>query len=173
MYQLFYRHQLRQHQLNKQIHWYSSRTTIPRISSTAWPTARRRWTHGHQPTKDLNHQLPSQDQPCWASWGEICWTTLPRRATNGIVEKPFTEFIWGKHLASLDWKHSFSVGYLDRFLGIVEKPFTEFVWGEHLASLDWNTLAIPHYRIQYFKYNNIIVWDKTSRLDLIFKTNLV
>ena len=70
-------------------------------------------------------------------------------------------------------QHLVTVGYLDRFCGILEKPFTDFVWGEHLASLDWDTLAIPHHRIQYFKYNNIMVWNKISKLDLIFKPKVI
>ena len=61
----------------------------------------------------------------------------------------------------------FKVGYLDRFKGIQEKLFTDFSW-EDIASVDdYEVLAIPKHRIQYFKYKNIIVWDKTRRLDKV------
>lgn len=60
-----------------------------------------------------------------------------------------------------------SVGYVDRFLGVVEEPFTSFCW-EDIASQDWDTLAIPQHRIQFFKYKTDKVWDKTSRLDIVF-----
>ncbi len=61
----------------------------------------------------------------------------------------------------------FCVGYLDRFVGIIEKPFTAFTW-EDLATLAPNVLAVPEHRIQYFKYLDEIVWDKTKQLDNVF-----
>ena len=61
----------------------------------------------------------------------------------------------------------FTVGYLDRFLGIVENLFTSFDW-EDVTSVDPAILAIPKHRIQYFKYNNEVVWDKSKRLDCVF-----
>ena len=62
----------------------------------------------------------------------------------------------------------FVVGYLDRFLGVLEQPFTAFSW-EDLASVDdFEVLAVPQHRIQYFKYRGEKVWDKASRLDLVF-----
>ena len=61
----------------------------------------------------------------------------------------------------------FTVGYLDRFLGIVENLFSSFDW-EDVTSVDPAILAIPKHRIQYFKYNNEVVWDKSKRLDCVF-----
>ena len=61
----------------------------------------------------------------------------------------------------------FTVGYLDRFKGIVENNFTAFSW-EDLSAVDYTVLAIPQHRIQYFKYHDIIVWDKKDRLDNVF-----
>ncbi|XP_045117558.1 leukocyte receptor cluster member 9-like [Portunus trituberculatus] len=64
-------------------------------------------------------------------------------------------------------KEHFTIGYLDRFTGVVEKPFTAFTW-EHLSMVDLDQLAIPQHRIQYYKYKNVKVWDKSERLDLVF-----
>ncbi|XP_060636428.2 leukocyte receptor cluster member 9 [Anolis sagrei] len=62
---------------------------------------------------------------------------------------------------------SFSIGYLDRFLGVVEQPFTAFSW-EDLASAGPGVLAIPKHRIHYFKYGTRVVWDKVTRTDDVF-----
>lgn len=64
-------------------------------------------------------------------------------------------------------QEKFTVGYIDRFDGIVEKPFTSLDWQDP-AIVDNHTLALPKHRIQYFKYNNRKVWDKTTRKDIIF-----
>ncbi|OWF55848.1 uncharacterized protein LOC110454544 [Mizuhopecten yessoensis] len=61
----------------------------------------------------------------------------------------------------------FIVGYIDRFKGIQEKYFTSFSW-EDIATVDYTVLAIPKHRIQYFKYRDIIIWDKNARLDNVF-----
>ena len=62
----------------------------------------------------------------------------------------------------------FTVGYIDRFKGVLEQPFTAFCW-EDLASVDdYEVLAIPQHRIQYFKYSGSKVWEKATRLDVIF-----
>lgn len=61
----------------------------------------------------------------------------------------------------------FIVGYLDRFIGIMEQSFTSFYW-EDISGVDHRTLAIPRHRIQYFKYKDEVVWDKTQRLDNVF-----
>ena len=61
----------------------------------------------------------------------------------------------------------FTVGYLDRFVGIVENSFNSFDW-EDVTSVDPNILAIPKHRIQYFKFNDEVVWDKNKRLDCVF-----
>jgi hypothetical protein len=85
----------------------------------------------------------------------------------------------------------FTIGYLDRFTGIVEDPFTKFSnWCDLVinfprysmlhnfllcvfsvsikASADYEALAIPQHRIEYFKYRDTKVWDKKTRLDLVF-----
>lgn len=91
----------------------------------------------------------------------------------------------------------FTIGYLDRFAGVVvsvcfsfphfylvinfsfvfhfpnisqEDPFEKFSHWCDLASVceEDEVLAIPQHRIQYFKYRDTKVWDKNSRLDLIF-----
>lgn len=71
--------------------------------------------------------------------------------------------IWDPDLQS----ECFSIGYLDRFVGIIERPFSEFSW-EDLATADMDVLAIPKHRIQYFKYKNIVVWDKNLELDKVY-----
>ena len=45
--------------------------------------------------------------------------------------------------------------------------FTSFSW-EDIASVDKIVLAIPKHRIQYFKYKDVKVWDKASRLENVF-----
>jgi uncharacterized protein (UPF0248 family) len=65
----------------------------------------------------------------------------------------------------------FRVGYIDRFLGLQEKAFNEFDFKVDLSTISdrhSSVLAIPKHRIQYFKYNNEIVWDKDTRTDVIF-----
>jgi len=61
----------------------------------------------------------------------------------------------------------FIVGYKDRFRGLLEDKFHNFTW-EDLASLDWDTQAITQHSIQYFKYKTEKVWEKATRLDLVF-----
>ena len=64
-------------------------------------------------------------------------------------------------------EESFTVGYLDRFLGLQEEHFSTFSW-EDLAGADYDVLAIPQHRIQYFKYKTHKVWQKSNRMDLVF-----
>ena len=64
-------------------------------------------------------------------------------------------------------QEKFTVGYIDRFDGIVEKPFTSLDWNDP-AVVDNFSLALPKHRIQYFKYKNRKVWDKTTRKDFVF-----
>jgi len=64
-------------------------------------------------------------------------------------------------------RDEFLVGYLDRIDGLKEKYFNAFSW-EDIASVDYTVLAIPKHRIQYFKYKDVIVWDKRCRLDNVF-----
>jgi len=71
--------------------------------------------------------------------------------------------LWDKSLPT----DSFTIGYLDRFRGILEKPFSEFSW-EDIASVDFDVFTVPQHRIQYFKYQDVIVWDKRNRIDNVF-----
>ncbi|CAF1133914.1 unnamed protein product [Rotaria magnacalcarata] len=68
-------------------------------------------------------------------------------------------------------KRLFRVGYVDRFLGMQEKSFDDFDFKVDLSTVSdrhSSILAIPKHRIQYFKYNNEIIWDKETRTDLMF-----
>lgn len=85
---------------------------------------------------------------------------LPPMKTAGDV---ISRIMWDEGIPT----DCFHVGYEDRFIGIVERQFTDFSW-EDLASVDYDTLAIPHHRIQYFKYKTLIVWEKSKRLDNVF-----
>ena len=49
---------------------------------------------------------------------------------------------------------AYEIGHLDRFLGILETSLKEF-----------NKLDIPKHRIQFFKRNGKIVWDRRDRTD--------
>ena len=71
---------------------------------------------------------------------------------------------WDNSLNSDD----FIVGYIDRFRGILEKPFSDFAWKD-MAEIDYiEDFGVPQHRIQYFKWNSIIVWNKEARVDYIF-----
>ena len=74
-----------------------------------------------------------------------------------------SRILWDPDLPSED----FIVGYLDRFIGIQEKPFKEFSW-EDISTVGANVLAVPKHRIQYFKYKDVIVWDKRNQIDNFF-----
>ncbi|CAG9334441.1 unnamed protein product [Blepharisma stoltei] len=55
------------------------------------------------------------------------------------------------------WNPSeFVIGYTDRFLGILE-----------LSAIEFSQSEIIKHRIQYFKRNGEIVWDRRTRLDLM------
>ncbi|CAF4003120.1 unnamed protein product [Adineta steineri] len=79
-------------------------------------------------------------------------------------------------ISRIEWdtrldKRYFRVGYIDRFLGLQEKSFNDFDFQVDLSTVSdrhSNVLAIPKHRIQYFKYNNEIIWDKETRTDLVF-----
>ncbi|XP_072167718.1 leukocyte receptor cluster member 9-like [Diadema setosum] len=83
----------------------------------------------------------------------------PMKTASDVISR----IQWDKQLNP----EHFVVGYLDRFIGVVEQPFSMFSW-EDIASVDYHTLAIPRHRIQYFKYKDEVVWDKTKRLDNVF-----
>lgn len=50
------------------------------------------------------------------------------------------------------------IGYIDRMRGLVEMPFNEFTPGGR----------VPWDRIQYFRMGEQRIWDRESRMDLIF-----
>jgi len=75
---------------------------------------------------------------------------------------------WDESLIS----DEFTVGYIDRFRGILEKPFSDFTWKD-VVEIDYyfgDEFGIPQHRIQYFKWKNIIVWNKETRVDYVFGT---
>ena len=53
-----------------------------------------------------------------------------------------------------------------------EEPFDRFSHWGNLSSVavgtEENILAIPQHRIHYFKYRDTKIWDRGSRLDLVF-----
>lgn len=86
-----------------------------------------------------------------------------KKTSMKTSEDVIKRIMWDSNLEA----DSFKVGYLDRFVGLVEQNFSTFCW-EDLASVDYTVLAIPKHRIQYFKYKDLIVWDKTKRMDNVF-----
>ncbi|ESP02496.1 hypothetical protein LOTGIDRAFT_138311 [Lottia gigantea] len=83
----------------------------------------------------------------------------PMKTADDVIKR----IQWDSDLPQGD----FLIGYQDRFEGIKEKYFSAFSW-EDIASVDYDELAIPKHRIEYFKYKELKVWDKLSRLDNIF-----
>jgi len=51
----------------------------------------------------------------------------------------------------------FVIGFEDRFDGIIENAFNEF-----------DTSNIPFHRIRYFKFKGTIVYDRVTRIDILF-----
>ena len=98
-------------------------------------------------------------------------SNTPKGGEQELTKKPSMKtatdvihrILWDDALPTED----FVIGYLDRFIGIIEKPFGAFSW-EDIASVDLNVLAVPKHRIQYFKFQGVIVWDKSKRLDNMF-----
>lgn len=88
---------------------------------------------------------------------------LPMKTADDVISR----IEWDERLD----KRFFRVGYIDRFLGLQEKSFLDFDFQIDLSTISdrhSNVLAIPKHRIQYFKYNNEIIWDKDTRTDLMF-----
>ncbi|GFO43898.1 leukocyte receptor cluster member 9-like [Plakobranchus ocellatus] len=83
----------------------------------------------------------------------------PMKTASDVVNR----IIWDDGLE----KDDFIVGYFDRFRGLMERSFSAFSW-EDLASVDYDVLAVPKHRIQYFKYKDVKVWDKSRRVDNVF-----
>ncbi|VEL25305.1 unnamed protein product [Protopolystoma xenopodis] len=86
-----------------------------------------------------------------------------KKSSMKTAEQVINRILWDEKIPQAE----ITIGYLDRFLGIVEKPFASFSW-EPLDSIDYYTFAVPKHRIQYFKYKNLIIWDKRKRLDKVF-----
>ena len=90
-----------------------------------------------------------------------------KKCSMKTAEDVISRIEWDDQLDS----RYFRVGYVDRFIGLQEKPFTDFDFKVDLSTVSdrhSKVLAIPKHRIQYFKYNNEIVWDKETRTDLMF-----
>ncbi|CAF2831399.1 unnamed protein product [Rotaria sp. Silwood2] len=90
-----------------------------------------------------------------------------KRSSMKTAEDVISRIEWDDRLD----KRFFRVGYIDRFLGLQEKSFNDFDFQVDLSTVSdrhSNILAIPKHRIQYFKYNSEIVWDKETRTDLMF-----
>lgn len=90
-----------------------------------------------------------------------------KRSSMKTAEDVISRIEWDDRLD----KRYFRVGYLDRFLGLQEKSFNDFDFKVDLSTVSdrhSTVLAIPKHRIQYFKYDNEIVWDKDTRTDLVF-----
>ncbi|XP_074646563.1 uncharacterized protein LOC141902640 [Tubulanus polymorphus] len=90
-------------------------------------------------------------------------TTAEKKPPMKTATDVISRILWDENLPT----DEFTVGYIDRFVGLVEKPFSAFSW-EDIASVDYTVLAIPKHRIEYFKYKNLKVWDKNSRMDNVF-----
>ena len=45
---------------------------------------------------------------------------------------------------------------MDRFVGIMECSLETYDIGD-----------IPEHRIYYFKYDNVLIWDRNSKIDLV------
>lgn len=64
-------------------------------------------------------------------------------------------------ISRIKWDDSYdekllTIGYLDRFVGVLRCNLEEFEVGD-----------IPYHRIVFLEYDNILVWDRESKLDLI------
>lgn len=84
----------------------------------------------------------------------------PLRTAAAVIQR----IRWDPRLDPAD----FAVGYADRFLGVREEPFAAFCWDEPLAALGPGVLAVPQHRVRYFRFRGRVVWDRASRLDLVF-----
>ena len=76
-------------------------------------------------------------------------------------------FQWG---AVADAASRVAVGFVDRLAagGVSERPLAAFeCWGEAVCSVGEEALAIPQHRIQYFKFDGEVVWEKATGLDLV------
>uniref|UniRef100_A0A914XIY5 Uncharacterized protein n=1 Tax=Plectus sambesii TaxID=2011161 RepID=A0A914XIY5_9BILA len=124
------------------------------------------WWSENQPSPS-NTLTPRQRDKKNKSKAKTEPTTAPDADEGSQGMKPaqavISRVLWDESLPV----DKFVVGYIDRFIGVIEKPFDAFCW-QSFAEVDPETSAIPRHRIQYFKLGDLIVWDKTKRLDLIF-----
>lgn len=97
---------------------------------------------------------------------------------RGVLEQPFTAFCW-EDLASVDdYEVSFTfrftitlaLTFILKFLHLFQVEHIHMYGQCHLKLNEFlaQVLAIPQHRIQYFKYSRSKVWEKATRLDLIF-----
>eukprot|EP00288_Rhodomonas_lens_P015017 CAMPEP_0177703228 /NCGR_PEP_ID=MMETSP0484_2-20121128/7560_1 /TAXON_ID=354590 /ORGANISM="Rhodomonas lens, Strain RHODO" /LENGTH=1172 /DNA_ID=CAMNT_0019214569 /DNA_START=254 /DNA_END=3772 /DNA_ORIENTATION=- len=89
--------------------------------------------------------------------------TCEKKASMKTADDVIKRVLWDDDVPSSE----IAVGYEDRFLGVMQKPFSAFNWCD-FGSLSDRETAIPQHRIVYFKYRDVIVWDKRTRLDNIF-----
>ena len=75
----------------------------------------------------------------------------PKLRTSNDV---FDRILWDKDMNPGD----FTITYKDRFDGMMEVPFLEFP-----------TEDVPFHRIWTFKKNGQVVWDRSKRIDCVFK----
>jgi len=86
-------------------------------------------------------------------------TDIDQKKKSRTSEDVFNRILWDPLMDKKD----FIIGYEDRFIGIVESPFEIFKTGD-VSHDDY----VPWHRVQYFKRNGELVWDRKSRLDDIF-----
>ena len=121
-------------------------------------------------TQRTSHPVPSQQQQqqqSKTSSNESTDNTQSKKLPMKTADDVISRIEWDERLD----KRFFRVGYIDRFLGLQEKSFLDFDFQVDLSTISdrhSNILAIPKHRIQYFKYNNEIIWDKDTRTDLMF-----
>nr|CAB3260711.1 uncharacterized protein LOC100175594 [Phallusia mammillata] len=89
-----------------------------------------------------------------------CQKKPPMKTAHDVINR----VKWDESLSP----DEFCVGYTDRFDGLVEKPFADFNWDIDIAGVGPDIFCIPQHRIQYFKRNDRVVWDKSKRLDNVF-----
>eukprot|EP00953_Heterococcus_sp_UTEX-ZZ885_P024865 13558-Heterococcus_DN1.PRE.3 len=83
------------------------------------------------------------------------------------AEEVIDRILWDP---ALEVKH-FTVGYIDRFNGVQETPIAApnlTVKGRARLFVK----AIPQARIAYVKYKQRIVWDRESRIDIVFGSSV-
>ena len=125
------------------------------------------WLNEHQ-TGPVKQQMRTElakhrNKKCMKKHMNLEDDGMDKKPPMKTAEDVIKRILWDQNLKV----NMFTIGYLDRFLGRLEKDFGEFSWDD-IASVDNTVLAIPKHRIQYFKYKDVIVWDKGQRLDNVF-----